>query len=224
MKILLAIKSAWRHKDRREACRKTWLQNLDRDVFDYTFICGRHDWTPPREGKPFVSRFDSMYGETDVSVYDVPDEFKQIGPKVHAIVSDSLRRLYDYVVILDDDTYVRPERIPGLILESRGCDIIAFFRHDPPNHWPQGAFYIIGPRAMSALSHSEELKRVGPDDVLAGRALMGLNGYHSNKIVPGPCPNASAIGPQGLNDIVSVHKCLPDMMKKTHDAWVMSYV
>lgn len=225
MKILIAIKSAWKHRARREACRKTWLKDLDRETFDYTFILGYHDWMPPTPERPYVSRTNDM-GETDVRVFPVDDGFNRIGPKVWGACDLALKQAYDFLVVMDDDTYIRPERIPGLIADSRNCDIVAFFRYETPDkHWPQGAFYIVGPRGMKAMHASSLLVgHSGPDDLLAGEALKGLNGYHSNRIVPGPCHNPAAIGPQGLNDIVSVHKCLPDQMIATHDAWLMSYV
>ena len=216
MSTLIAIKSTWRYADRRAACRETWCRDLLPGQ-DYKFIVGVH-----QDLKPYRSIIDGVVAaakakqETDLLKFPVSDKFDQIAPKVKHACLYAIQKGYHNLVIVDDDTYVRPERLARLCLVDE--DIIGFLREDLVGYYPQGSCYVLGPCAIRYLAVSKELDGVGPDDVLVGKVLCKhlttIN--HTNEINPGPMWYKM---PLKDNAVVSTHKCLPKIMRSVHKAW-----
>lgn len=221
MKVLVAIKTCWKYRQRREAQRLTWLPELANWATDHLYFAGN----PPRGG-PTQSIQAAMGGEKYIyPVVKCNDDFACIGPKVRAACWWMLSKSYDLLVILDDDTYVVPERLINLCREhyDKHYDVTAFFRTEPV-HYPQGSAYILGKRAATILASSESLNERGPDDVIVGEALLAsgqlLHVHHTNQLHPGP--NWRAVTPLRDNDIVTTHKCLPRDMILAHYEWLHS--
>jgi hypothetical protein len=221
MKVLVAIKSCWKYKERRDAQRATWLPELVNLATDHLFVVGRHGWTRPTREKPYVSQTNNLHGEEHMHIIDADDDFPHIAPKVKAICQHAIATEYDLLVVLDDDTYVVPSRLMELCRQhyDNRFDITAYFRTDP--QYPQGSAYILSQRAMSILAASKTMLERGPDDVLAGRVLLkhSLQVFHTNQLAPGP---TRLVTPLKNNGVVSTHKCLPHEMIAAHKDWINS--
>lgn len=220
MKVLFAIKTCWKYRQRREAQRLTWLPELANWATDHLFISG---W-PERLGPtgPFQS---AVENEKYVLSVKCADDFSCIGPKVKAACQMMIAKSYDLLVVLDDDTYVVPERLINLCRQhyDEKVDVTAFFRTQPV-HYPQGSAYILNRRAASILLNSKRLDEKGPDDVLVGEALLAsgqlLTVKHTNQLHPGP--DWRLVTPLKNNDVATTHKCLPRDMISAHYEWLHS--
>lgn len=92
MKVLFAIVSCHKNAARRQAQRDTWLPDLKED---YKFFLGNGN---------------SELKEDEVQL-DVPDEYEGLPAKVQAIFKWGLEREYTYILKIDDDVYIFPDRI-----------------------------------------------------------------------------------------------------------------
>lgn len=216
MKILVGIKSCWKHKERRQACRDTWVPDCP---WPYRFYVGAH-----KPLKPFGSLTSNLTGEPDIQCEAIPDDFKNIGPKIQRMCQWAVEEKATYLVIADDDTYWRPERALKLIKRTHQlhADVSAFMRCDPT--YPQGSFYILSPCAYAVLAAHPQLDAPGPDDVLVGRILEAAKTivwHHCVEIHVGPL--WPMLQPRPDNEIVSTHKCLPSDMRHAHELWKASY-
>lgn len=216
MKVLVAIKTCWKYRQRREAQRLTWLPELSSWATDHLFIAGQQ----PRNGlTPFMS--DEKY----VLSIQSDDDFSHIAPKVKAACQTMLAKAYDLLVVLDDDTYVVPSRLIDLCRDhyDEEADVTAYFRTDPI-HYPQGSAYILSKRAAGILlRRAVSLDKKGPDDIIVGQTLIEsgqlLKAKHTNRLHPGP---ERTVTPLKSNDIVTTHKCLPREMIAAHFDWLKS--
>ncbi|VVB51626.1 Uncharacterised protein [uncultured archaeon] len=214
-KILVGIKSCWKYADRRQACRETWLRDC---AWPYRFYVGQH-----KPLKPFGSLTSNLTGEQDIECVAVPDDFKNIGPKIQRMAQWAVEEKASHLIVADDDTYWRPERVKALLrrTEKIGADVCAHMRVDPI--YPQGSFYVLRPKAYTALAGSLLMDvATVPDDVLVGRVLLNhVVWHHTNDIHVGP--RWSEQQPRPCNDIVSTHKCLPADMLHAHELWKSAY-
>lgn len=215
MNILIGIKSCWKHRERRDACRTTWAKIY---FWPYKFFVGAHKPT-----KPFGSALSNLTGEEDLEICPTPDDFKNIGPKVQCICTWAVHHEASHLIVADDDTYWRPERALELIdrMDKIGADVAAFMRVEPI--YPQGSFYILKPKAFAEIAASAIMQETGPDDVLVGRVLTSRDvvWHHAEEIHVGPWwPQKH---PQNGNGIISTHKCLPGEMQHAHELWKASY-
>lgn len=94
LKLLFAIVSCHKNRQRREDCRATWLKDLN-GAADYKFFLG--------QGTSVL--------EEDELQLDVPDDYNNLPIKVREICRWALEHGYDYMLKVDDDTYVFPERM-----------------------------------------------------------------------------------------------------------------
>lgn len=226
MRTLVAIKSCWSHKDRRDACRQTWLQDsVLLSWADYWFITGEH-----KPLRYFADTCEILNGENDIKSFHVKDDFKNIAPKILCIVRFALARGYDFAVIADDDTYIVPERLREAVefAHAYGDDYIGFRREDSGSWgsscYMQGSCFILSRRAMEILSEDADRRLVDgiPDDVAVGQALDGhVNYKHSAFFWPGPSPASITSD----NYLISTHKCgsAYQSMGSVHKRWQDSH-
>lgn len=219
-KVLIAIKSCWQNKERRDACRRTWINDLG-EWADYKFFVGRH-----KPLKYYGDVCESLYGESDVHSFNVDDGFKNIAPKIKCIMGWALDHKYETVVVVDDDTYLRPERLENFVQDSLSADYIGFERQGS-QHYMQGACYIVSEHAMWGLSKGRKLVEGIADDVAVGVELDWVHEYtwqHSNRFWPGAEPRRITVS----NDLISTHKCAiahnrhNTSMDEIHQAWLDS--
>lgn len=217
--IYVAIKSCWKNKERRDAVRSTWLLDIDGGDWDYHFWLGYHEWRRPDTNFPYASRISNIYGEPDLKISPIADDFKHIAHKVHLAAKHAYSNpAFTHMVVCDDDTYLRPERVNLLAAEAGavGADIVACVRDNP--RYPQGSLYIVNRQGMYALATDKHMLTSGPDDVIAGNVLSRarLQFGHISTIEPGPLYEES---PMTNNRIVSAHKCDALRMHVAHETW-----
>lgn len=219
--MLLAIKSCWQHHDRRVALRETWLNGgIGSQGIDVKFFTGWHARTKSI-GEDFGgdTRIAGLYGETDVVCYAIDDGFKNIAPKVNKIMRYARTHGYTHVVVLDDDTYVVPERLLPVIETTKGNEYVGYQRAGD-SVWgfvPYmcGCAYIVGETAIGLLAHDAHGTLTGgiPDDVAVGRVLHRAVEYrHDERFDPGPIP----LVPSDADELITVHKCVGDQLRAIH--------
>lgn len=214
MKILLAVKSCWKHEPRRQAVRETWLPEAH-CLFDVKFFVGDHEPL-----KPFAGRTQMLTQEKDVVVVPWNDDFKNIGPKIATASMVGVQDGYDRVVIVDDDTYIQPTRLWTVASWIEDNEVLAYMRPE----YPQGACYAMGKKAFNIIAGAPTMWEPGPDDLAVGRALRiypGIDCIHTEAFNPGP--NWRAAYPLRDNHVIATHKCLPADMKIVHQEWLRSH-
>ncbi len=90
VKVLIAIISCHKNVDKRKSLRRTWLQSC---ATEYKFFLGR-----------------GQSHETDELCLDVDDGYDALHDKVRAVLKWALDRNYDFILRLDDDVYLVPDR------------------------------------------------------------------------------------------------------------------
>jgi hypothetical protein len=93
LKILIAIKCCHTRQEFAEASRQTWVRNIHGMNYRIFYGHGQHELKP------------------DEVQLDVPDGYDDLASKIYEIFSWALKHEYDYVLQVDDDTYVRPEKL-----------------------------------------------------------------------------------------------------------------
>lgn len=144
MKTLIGIAGCHKNLARANNQRATWVKDVtDQDV---RFFAGRPH--PNRTPLP------------DEVWLDCPDSYSERKQKVKAIVRWALDHGYDRLVKIDDDTYVRPERLTSLgEIDYGGFPIRQKFFWGGEFLYERdtvlGAFYVLSRKAMGVL--------LGPD-------------------------------------------------------------
>lgn len=164
MRIFIAICSAVYLRDRRQACRDTWVQDI-KDLapnVDYKFFVG----------VPEVENEQPTELEADVVQLQCNDTYHRLPEKIHSIlqyVEDNCE--YDYVFKCDDDTYVIPDRLERLC--KNGDDYIG----EPMSGMAAygGAGYFLSKKAVKTLLASPAWKDNGMEDMHIGE-LCRANG------------------------------------------------
>ena len=215
-KVLIAVKSCWRYRDRRDACRKTWVP-VARRWATVRFYVGMH---APQA--PFAAPCSSLYGEQDVFSFPLHDDFKNIAPKIRRIMLDAVLDGFNKVVVVDDDTYIVSERLQKEIESTEGSEYIGLLRTGPNGYgdkpYMQGSCYIINSKAIALLASDKQFLVDGiPDDVAVGLVLL-------DKVISVNLPRRFWVGPIAKfigrdDDFVSTHKCNPEQMLACHAAW-----
>lgn len=202
-KLLVAIKSCHKYGARRKAQQETWLTQLD--WADYIFLLGQ----PVTIATP-----------ADTLLCDCSDAFENIAPKIVAACSYALGQNVTNLLVVDDDTYARPERLIKSGFERH--DYVGFMRTSGLDYnggvpYAQGHAYWLSEKAMEYVVHSPEMRPGIIDDGAVGRALIDKVSFdHDWRYEPGPhCPRI----PEKNNNIITTHKCLPDVMLRMHRPW-----
>lgn len=114
MKILVAVLTCTKetHCKRADAQRDTWVPALRAMGIDVVFFVGGGD----SNGE--------IYGDT--VCFPVDDSYRGIPRKLQFICSWAHERNYDYMLKVDDDTYIVPQRFQWLDLDGR--DYVGRFR------------------------------------------------------------------------------------------------
>lgn len=200
-KIALAIKSCHRYAERRAAQQETWLQTWPHDF--YYLI-----------GKPYATPV------ADALHCDVSDAFADIAPKILHACRYALEQNTEHLVVCDDDTYIRPERLLASGFEK--FDYFGFLRvslldYNKGIPYAQGSCYTLSARAMERIVLAADIMQPGIiDDGAVGQALIGKVPFtHAHLFNPGPEPEP--VLPS--NEWISMHKALPPVMRQLHYPW-----
>jgi len=202
MRTAVLICSCHAQRGRRAAQRETWIKQLTPDM-PYFFYVGQG----------------STELEADVVRLDVADGYNDLPPKLHKALSHAVNTLsFDWLIRLDDDSFLAPERLPGLIAEmaGRGAD---YFGSDSCR--AEGSGYATGGAGMVLSRKAAEILTQSPcpppcprspdqDDGWAGFTLWrnGVKFYWTPRL-----HHDQVFRPQPSNDIVTGHYVLPPEMQ-----------
>jgi hypothetical protein len=211
MNLLVAIKSCQKYGARRQSQLDTWLPQLD--WAEYRFLIGG----PHVPGKEVP----------DSLMCDCDDSFQNIAPKIVAACGYGLQSNVEAMLVCDDDTYARPDRLLKTYLaDIRGkLDCVGFLRTSGVDYnngipYPQGSAYWLSKRAMEYVVCSREMKPGVIDDGAVGRALDGkVLLSHDRRYEVGPYVTFET-APHPKNETITAHKALPDVMYQLHRPWV----
>ena len=202
-KTLYAVMTAHHLADRAQSIRETWAPEVkDADV---RFFLGRSDRTP-KEDEVFL---------------DVADGYHYLSAKVQLVRRWALSHGYTKLVKIDDDCYLRPERMPFM---AEG-DYVGRLRGPSGNYiapYCSGFCYSLSGKAMKILADmdwspeddfsedrwtAQQLFRAGITPVNETRLIVE---YSKNSAVSGREP------PLAGNSVIASCEYRPDLMKKIH--------
>lgn len=201
-----ATQKGWRCLDQQarvNTIRDTWLVHA-REI-DHKFFYGRQ--TPPPRGLVAAIR----QPLTDEVFLDCGDKYTANPEKMKAICAYALRHGYDFVLRVDDDTYIYPERLLAT----------SWAEHDysgsSSKDFHPGGCMFLSRRAMQEIVSARITNWA--DDVWIGQVMadaripMNLIPTIHNKwgddykVVPSKLP---------VDQLAAFHSCTPDVMRDLH--------
>lgn len=208
MRILFAVKSCHRDRHRAAVIRETWGRDLH--GADLRFFYGR----------PILK--DAQPDEVSL---DVPDDYWNLAIKIQAICQYAIQHGYDYVLQIDADTYVQPERALASGFEQ--YDYTGMHRaigYLIPIPYIRGFACWFSARAVKCLAEAElpKLPKEWCSDSWVGK-VMKANGiepqpdtrYHAT-LQPHP---GVVEGPRDGNDIIACCEFTPVQMRAIDLEW-----
>ena len=200
MRIAVLICSCRAYAHKRVAQRDTWLRKLTPDM-PYFFYVGR--------GEGAV--------EPDVVEIDALDGYNDLPPKTHLAIRHAVSTLeFDWMIRLDDDTFMAPERLPGLIGPATS-QYIGSDRCYVPMYATGGAGVILS-RALAELVAAQPTPGSCPQNPDQDDGWIGLvvrNAGHKLFWTP-RLHHERAMRPGPHNDLVTGHWVLPSEMRRTY--------
>jgi hypothetical protein len=145
---LIAIESCERDVLLNQAQRETWANPGSPPCgnMDIRFFYGM-----PRETIAAVREFDVAPENDDCVYLPVPDDYLSLSIKTQAICRWAVERDYEFLHIVDSDTYVRP----GLLWAT--ADYTGMLARNSIQPYLWGAFYSLSRRAMELVADAKEL-------------------------------------------------------------------
>ena len=192
MKRMFAIISCHKNAQRRDDCRSTWIKDIN-GVADYKFFLGKGEGTP----------------KDDEVWLDVPDDYDGLPIKVREVCKWVLEQSpeYDYMLKVDDDTYIFPDRI---IMGFEGHDYVGHHNLTNAIHcrrgFCSGFAYWLSRKAMKALSYGNPT--IKWEDQWAGGCLLnsGIVAYDDKRYYIG-----SMIAKAMWNNFIPMAACFAEM-------------
>jgi hypothetical protein len=138
MRVLIAIVGCRKRRNFVEAQRTTWLPNVPREV-DYRVFVGR-------DTKCYVN---GRKAGADEVFLDVDDSYEGLPEKVKAVCVWALGNHYDFLLKIDDDAYLFPDRF----LDS-GFELLDYTGAPgggSSNDFASGFCYCLSAKAMQAV-------------------------------------------------------------------------
>jgi len=180
VKVLLAVISCEKFKDRADACRQTWVPQVG-DRADVKFCLAKQD----------------RYPLADEWFLDCDDSYQALPAKVHAMVARALANRYDYVCKLDDDCLVRPD---NLLAELPSADFVGHVNapdEASPCGWVSGPGYWLSEKSMYHILLAEPDCSTGEDRwVSAVLNRQGIYPVDDKNIYPAAVsPRINAVHP-----------------------------
>lgn len=217
MKILIAVTTCHIFRARADACRRTWAEFDQHRLLDHTV-----------DVKFFLGKLEGYAPKNDEVVLDCPDGYHYLTQKTQLLRKYAIENGYDYLWKVDDDTYVRPERL----IPVSGPDYIGRLRGPSglfPSPYCSGFCYGLSRRSLEILTAAEWKEG---DDICEDR-------WTANKLLPaGVTPTLfprfvvthskkSALNgreaPLQGNDVVASCEYDPASMNAIHDQFVSGH-
>lgn len=206
-RTLFAVKSCHAFRDRANAVRQTWgAEAMGGDL------------------RFFVGGGEAMCA--DEVVLDVPDGYAGLPAKTQAICRWAVEHEYDYAWLLDDDTYLRPERL----LDHPRQDYVGRVRcasgdmSITPAAYCSGFMYGLSARSLQAMAEAEPY---GDDaeDRYVGNSLFKVGIAPENEPrfrVMVSQRNACCVDepPLPSNDLIAVCEFIGAKMYDAHEQWI----
>ena len=161
----------WRNLDvdaRRASIRDTWVKELDIPGVDYKFFFGNFTRQPVhrRHGAKVWPLF-TRAPETDEVFLEAPDYYTANSLKMKAICRYALSNNYDFLLRVDDDTFVYPDR---LIIDGEPSWAFADYSGAPSGEIIHGSCMFLSPHAMRMICGASP--KGYADDVWIGEVMQ----------------------------------------------------
>jgi hypothetical protein len=156
-KILIAVVTCERLKERADAQRASWVPRIQ--GADVKFFLAKQD----REPLP------------DEVFLDAPDDYHSLPLKVKLMFQWALANGYQKVMKLDDDTFIAANRIMSAIPPQ---PYAGFINATPPKPWCSGFCYWVDERCMRILAEAP----IPPNEWAEDRWVGGV--LHTHGIMP----------------------------------------
>jgi hypothetical protein len=205
----------WRNLDveaRRAAIRDTWVKELNIPNVDYKFFLGNSTRQPVhrRNGAKIQPLF-TRTPEADEIFLEVPDYYTANSLKMKAICRYALSNNYDFLLRVDDDTFIFPDR---LIIDSEPNWAFADYSGASAGDFIHGGCMFLSPHAMRMICSANP--KGYADDVWIGEVMQ------RNQVLMNVLDNVYAksgdlykVDPLLVNGkgLAALHSVQPDAMK-----------
>lgn len=214
MKLLIAIPTCVSYEgnpqttnrnqaERRQACRETWLRQLP-DGVEYRFFYGRGN---------------SSLEADEVRLNDCGDGYDSLSTKFRSICRFALDSGFDWLLRVDDDAYVYPDRLLSSCFEAHDY---SGYTIDYPKHleWARycsGAGFTLSRKAMQIIG--DALVDHPADDLWTGRVLhrAGIPCHRDTRFLCGFEPHYIPLDclPK-FHPYTILHALTPEMIREVH--------
>lgn len=164
VKVLIAIITCHKFKDRADAQRATWIKDLvglpNDFKIDHKFFLGRGARTTPEADEVFL---------------DVDDKYETLPYKVRAAFQWAVANGYNTVLKCDDDAIVLPERLMHKL--PRSCYVGRLnnsMHHIAPFGWCSGFAYWLTTPALQIIANAPDPDHTA-EDLWVGKTLSKHN-------------------------------------------------
>lgn len=216
-KILIAIKCCHIRQDFAEASRQTWIQDIHGMDYKIFYGQGSHELKP------------------DEVQIEAPDGYYDLATKIYDIVRWVYEQGYEFLLQLDDDSYVRPDQL----LKSN------FFQHDfvagvslgvdehnrifpyLSGQSATGPGFFLSRKAMEVIVNSPRPAHGWPDEPWVGKVLetagikvnrTGLMGCYGN-LPSGEFEFCPGVSLPKESEIIAEWEYSPEEMLAVHRQW-----
>jgi hypothetical protein len=177
MNTLIGVMTCRRRQDRANSQRVTWAKD---SVLDVRFFVGSGYFNYD-DLSPYIN---------NCVILDCPDDYGNLTLKVIEMCKWALDNNYEYLWKLDDDVYVRPERLIGIEEDYYGfvCNLISVDGIMVPTSksFCMGPIYGLSRKAMEVIVNSEPttIKDKKQEDEWVGKTLIesGIVPTHTDLI------------------------------------------
>lgn len=205
MKTLIAITSCHAYRERADSIRETWAAEA-KDFADVRYFLGAGE----------AKRDDEV-------VLDCPDGYHYLSAKTQLIRKWALQNGYEYLWKIDDDCYLRPERLFADGLSTH--DYVGRLRGPSGNYsnpYCSGFCYGLSKKSMELLMQVDwDPSDDFSEDRWTGNQLMklGISPYNATQFIVEYSKNSAISGrepPLVGNPVIASCEYRPDLMRKVH--------
>jgi hypothetical protein len=208
MKLLIAVESCWKDRERHLGIRQTWGKHVS--FADLSFFLGNAQ-------APFSDN--ELLG--DEIWLPVNDDYAHLCEKTHAIISYAYRNGYEGMLKCDTDTFLIGERLEEFIKNNKsdfvGYALPAYYPSEIGTSYPHGgAGYWLSKKAMKVVFNTSvcDFCMVGEtllaEDSAIGRsmALAGIELTNDLRF-----SGYMKVHPAVTNEVITTHQVPKDQIK-----------